>query len=254
MLTLKSYMITQLQSHGARTMETREVKSSAMVGKLNTLLAPRKKSKTPELQETNIRTLVEKKPPKEYGMHNGSTHVQQIINIKIDDNGSEVSALLKSSIEALCSRKSLNIRELKYNYKVAKDSLENEFHSKYGYRLTEEQFATLQNAKSEKGFNYYATQIIVVMSDPDEKFQDSEWDEDRKAFVLVVKSRTVYTAELLVDVAKEIASIVLEKRESRLKIERNYDNNKVIAIFDDKRQCFRRLRADEETKLILGQL
>lgn len=286
MKQIKAFMLSQHQTHGARTMEAREVKSSATIGKLNALLKktsestakapevqdPNKvkvpevqdssKTKVPEVQDSNKTKAPEvqdsgsksadKKSTKGYGTHNGSTHVQKILETKVDQNSDEIAAILESSLNALGSRASLEIRALKYKYKTERNNLEEQYRLKYGNRLTESQYASLQNAKAKLSFSYYATQIIVVMMDPDEQFTGSEWDKDRNAYVLVTKSRTVYTSDLLNGVAKEIASIVAEKRVSRLVIEKSYDTNQVIAVYNEDSRSFQRLRMDDSTKKILG--
>jgi hypothetical protein len=251
-MKVKAFMVTQRQHHGARSIAAREVKSSATIGKLNALLKAKKSESSTSDSSENSNSKAGNKPAQAYGSHNGSTHVQQICEVMIDQNQEEVSAILESSLNALASRESINIRERKYQYKVAKDNLESKFRNEYGTRLTEDLFASLQNAKAEVAFDYYATQIVVVMTDSEEQFDGSEWDEDRKAFVLITKSKTVYTEELLVGVAKEIAGISEQKRKSRLEINKSYDTNKVVAVYDDEKRGFYRLRADEETRRILG--
>lgn len=252
MLHCKAFMLTQARHHGARVIEAREVKSSATKAKIDGLLRSTKKDSnsggtTPKKGSGSA------KSAKAYGSHDGSTHVQAIIDVDITDNQDLVSAIIKNSLDALVSQKSFDIRDKKYQYKLAKNKLEAEFKAKHGTRLTEEQFAQLQNAKADLSFDYYATQIVVVMTDPDNQFEDSEWDEERQAFVLVIKSKTVYTVDLLVGVAKEIASIAKENgRPSRLKIEKSYDKVRIIAIFNEEKNGFHRLRMDVETRRILG--
>jgi len=90
----------------------------------------------------------------------------------------------------------LDMRALREAYAEHKASINLEFRTKYGDKLSGMEDAERINALAQKATRYYISQVTIEVTS-NETFEGAEYNEERQLYIWRVQSKAVFTKDLL---------------------------------------------------------
>lgn len=187
---------SELRVHGIKDSKSRVATQTGAISKLRKSLG-REAGPQPTSGTKEREILPLDHQPKAYGSHDGNNH--GAIIAKFSGSQDELMDWLCNidlSMATFESAESIDIKQMKEDYRVKRDAITREIFQTYGSNVDARGTAKYDDLVSRIKFSYTKSQVTIILYSTEE-FNGSTLDKRRNLYVAAYKSKSVYTQGLL---------------------------------------------------------